>query len=193
MLGLGLVWATEGNPDLVPTHRTPLIRQTFKAVFECPSRRSWRALRPANSPWGLPLWRRRPPHPTGLGLWPWPRRVKLRPTDGGVCRGPSLFNCLLLPWGQLRTKCPPLPQPQHTGSRLPTTADLVGRSAVDCWRKCLISANSSQTKLVVKLVGASAAAEAICAAAWADDADVSSSASTCCTVVSAQHVLSGWK
>jgi len=128
---------------LLPLVVYPLIRQTFKAVFECPSRRFWWALRPANTPWGLPLRRRRPPHPVGFG--PWPRRVKPRPMVGEVYRGPSSFNCLPLPWGQLRTKCPPLPQPQHTGARLPATAvgDLVGRSAVDCWCRCLISASSS--------------------------------------------------
>jgi len=193
MLGLALVWQPRKIPILLPLVVHPIIRQTFKVVFECPSQRFLRALRPANSPWGLPLWRRRPPHPVGLG--PWPRRVKPRPTVGEVYRGLLSFNCLPLPWGQLLTKCPPLPQPQHTGPHLPTTAvgDLVGRSAVDCWRKCLISANSSRTRLVVKLVGLSAAAEATCTAAWADGADASSSASTCCTVVPGWHVLSAWK
>jgi len=108
-----------------------LIRQSFKAAFEGSSRRFWRALRPANSPEGLPLFTL-----LGFGL--------------GLClrelnRGPRSFTCLLLPWWQLCIKCPPLPQPQHTGARLPTTTvgDLVGRSAVACWHRCLISANSS--------------------------------------------------
>jgi len=173
----------------------PLIRQTFKAVFGCPSRRFWQALRPTNSPWGLPLRRRRPPHPMGFG--PWPRRVKPRPTVGGVYRGLFPFNCLPLPWGQLRMKCPPLPQPQHMGFRLPSTSagDLLGRSAVDCWRSCLSSAHSSRTKLVVKLVDSSTAAVATCAVVLVGDIDVDtlSSASTCCTVVPGRHVLSAWK
>jgi len=86
-------------PVLLPRVVHHLIRQTFKVVFECPSRRFWRALRPANFPWGLPLWQRRPSHPIGFG--PWPRRVKPRPTVGGVYSGPFPFNCLPLPWGQL--------------------------------------------------------------------------------------------
>jgi len=92
-----------------------LIRQTFKAVFEYPSRRFWRALRPTNSPWGLPLRRRPPPHSVGFGLWPLPLGVKPGPTVGGVYRELLPFNCLPLPWGHLHMKCPPLPQPQHTG------------------------------------------------------------------------------
>jgi len=177
-------------PVLLPLVVRPLIRQTFKAVFEYPSRRFWWALQPANSLWGLPPWRRRPPHPIGFG--PWPRRIKPRPTVGGVYRGPFPFNCLPLPWGQLCLKCPPLPQSQHTGPRLSPTAagDPVGRSVVDCWRSCLISANRSRTKLVVKLVGSSAAAVVTCTAVGADDVDTSSSAPTCCTVVPGRHVLS---
>jgi len=99
-----------------------------------------------------------------IGFGPWPRRVKPRLTVDEVYRWPLLFNCLLLPWKQICPKCPPLPQPQHTGACLPTTTvgDLVSRLVVDCWRRCLISANSSQTKLVVKLVGSSAAAVATC-------------------------------
>jgi len=94
-----------------------IIRQTLKAVLEYPSWRFWRALRPTNSPWGLPLRRRRHPHPVGFGPWPWPLRggVKLGPTVGGVYRGSLPFNCLPLPWGHLCIKCPPLLQPQHTG------------------------------------------------------------------------------
>jgi len=162
-----------------------LIRQTFKAVFEYPSRRFWRALRPTDSPWGLPLRQRRPPHPVGFGPWPWPRGVKPGPTVGGVYRGPLPFNCLPLPWGHLRMKCPPLPQPQHTGRRRssPSVGDPRGLSTVDCWRSCLISASSSRTKLVVKLIGSSAAAVATCTAVFAGDVDTSSSAPTCCIVV----------
>jgi len=170
---------------LLPLVVYPPIRQTLKVVFECPSRSFWQVLRPANSPWGLPLRRRWPPHPVWFGPWPWPwpwpRRVKPRPTVGEVYRRPSSFNCLPLPLGWLRMRCPPLPQPQHTGVRLPTTAvgDLVGHSAVDCWHRCLISASSSRTKLVVKLVSLSAAAVAPCTAELADDADTSSALLYC--------------
>jgi len=80
-------------PILLPFVVHSLIRQTFKAVFEYPSQRFWRALRPTNSPWGLPLRRRRPPHLVGFGSWPWPRGFKPGPTVGGVYRGPLLFNC----------------------------------------------------------------------------------------------------
>jgi len=193
------VLRSSGQPRKIPVSLPrivhPLIRQTFKAVFECPSRRFWRALWPANSPWGLPLWRRRPPHLMGFGPWPWPRSVKPGPTVGGVYRGPLPFNCLPLPWGQLRMKCPPLPQPQHTGPCLSSTAagDPLGRSVVDCWRSCLISANSSWIKLVVKLVGSSAAAVATCTAVFVGDVDTSLSAPTCCIVVPGRHVLSAWK
>jgi len=92
-------------------------------------------------------------------------------------------------------KCPPLPQPQHTGRRLSSTSvgDPRGFSTVDCWRSCLISANSSRTKLVVKLIGSSAAAVATCTAVFAGDADTSSSAPTYCIVVPGRHVLSAWK
>jgi len=123
-------------PVLLPLVVHSLIRQTFKAVFEYPSRRFWRALRPTNSPCGLPLWRRRPHHPVGFGLWPLPRRVKPGPTVGGVYRGPLPFNCLPLPWGHLCMKCLPLPQPQHTGRHLSSTSvgDPRGLSTVDCWR-----------------------------------------------------------
>jgi len=160
-------------PVMLPRFIHSLIKQTFKAVFECPGRRFWRVLRPANSPGGLPLWRRRPPHPTGFG--PWPRRVKPSPMVGGIYHGPFPYNCLPLPWGQLRIKCPSLPQPQHTGFHLPSTAvgGLVGRSAVDCWRSCLSSASNSQTKLVVKLFGLSAAAVATCTAVIAGDVNTS--------------------
>jgi len=178
---------------LLPLVVHSLIKQTFKAVFECPSRRYWWALRPTHSPWGLPLWRRRPPHPVGFGPWPLPWGVKLGPTVGGSYRGPSLFNRLPLPRGQLRRKCPPLPQPQHTGPRLSSTAtdDLLGLSAVDCWRSCLISASSSRIKLVVKL-DSSAAAAATCTAVFAGDVDTSS-APTCCTVAPGRLALSAWK
>jgi len=123
-----------------------IIRQTFKAVFEYPSQRFWRALRLTNSPWGLPLWRRGPPHTVRFGPWHLSGRVKPGPTVGGSYRRPLSFNCLPLPWGQLRMKCPPLPQPQHTlGRRLSLTfvGNPRGLSTVDCWRSCLISANSS--------------------------------------------------
>jgi len=142
---------------LLPLVIHPLIRQTFKAVFEWPTWRFWQALRPADSLWCLPLWRRRPPHLLGFG--PWPRRVEPRPTVSGVDRGPLLVNCFFLSWGQLCTKCLPLPQPQHPGACLPTTAvsDLMSRSAVDCWCRCLISANRSRVKHVVKLVSSMAA------------------------------------
>jgi len=159
------VWRSCGQPReipvLLPRVVHLLIRQTFKAVFEYPSRRFWRALQPANFPWGLPLWRRRPRYPVGFGPWLLSWRVKPGPTVGESYRGPLLFNCLPLPWGQLRTKCLPLPQPQHTGRCLSWRAvdDPRGCSAVDCQRSSLISANSSRAKLVVKLVGSSAAAE----------------------------------
>jgi len=182
-------------PVLLPFVVHSLIRQIFKAVFEYPSRRFWRALRPTTSPWGLPLWRRRPHHPVGFGPWPLPWRVEPGPTVGGSYRGPLRFNCLPLPWGQLRMKCPPLPQPQHTGRRPSSTAvdNPRGLSAVDCWRSCLILASSSQTKLVVKLVGFSAAAMVTCTAVFAADVDTSSSAPTCCIVIPGRHVLSAWK
>jgi len=154
------------------------------------------ALRPTNSLWGLPLWRRRPHHPVGFRPWPLPGRVKPGPTVGGSYRGPLPFNCLPLAWGQLRMKCPPLPQPQHIlGRRLSATfvGDPRGLSTVDCWRRCLISASSSQTKLVVKLIGSLAAAVATCTAVFAGDVDTSSSVSTYCTVVPGRHVLSAWK
>jgi len=80
-----------GQPREIPVSLPfvvhPLIRQTFKAVFECPSQRFWQALRPANSPWGLPLWRRRPAHLIGFGPWPWPRRVKPRPRSAESTMG----------------------------------------------------------------------------------------------------------
>jgi len=79
---------------LLPFFVRPLIKQTFKTVFEWPSWSFWETLRSANSPWGLPLWRRWPLHPIGFG--PWPQRVKLRPLVGRVYRGPSSFNCFLL-------------------------------------------------------------------------------------------------
>jgi len=82
-------------PVLIPFVVHSLIRQTFKAVFEYPSRRFWRALRPTDSPWGLPLRRRRPPHPVGFGPWLLPQGVKPGPTVGGVYRGPLAFNSSL--------------------------------------------------------------------------------------------------
>jgi len=138
-------------------------------------------LRPANSPKGLPLLTL-----LGFGLGLCLRELK---------PGPTIVYPLLLPWWQLCSKCPPLPQPQHTGSRLPTTtvSDIVGRSAVVCWHRCLISANSSRTKLVVKLVGLSAAAVTTCTADLADDDLSTSVTSTCCTVTPGRHVLSAWK
>jgi len=193
------VWCSCGQPREIPVSLPlvvhSLIRQTFKAVFEYPSRRFWRPLRPTNSPWGLPLWRRRPHHPVEFGPWPLSWRIKPGPTVGGIYRGPLPFNCLPLPWRQLHMKCPPLPQLQHTGRRLSSTAagDPLGRSAVDCWRSCLISANSSRTKLVVKLVGSSAAAVATCTAVFAGDVDTLSSAPTCCIVVPGRYALSAWK
>jgi len=92
-------------PVLLPFVVHSLIRQTFKAVFEYPSQRFWRAKRPTNFHWGLPLWRRRPHHPVGFGPWPLPGRVKPGPTVGGSYRGPLPFNCVPLPWGQLCMKC----------------------------------------------------------------------------------------
>jgi len=183
-----LVWRSCGQPREIPVSLPlvvhSLIRQTFRAVFEYPSQRFWPALRPTNSPWALPLWQRRPHYL--VGFWPWslPWRVKPGFTVGEIYRGPLPFNCLPLPWRQLRTKCPPLPQPQHTVHRLSSTAagDPQSRSTVNCWRSCLISANSSQTKLVVKLVSSSAAAVATCTAVFAGDVDTSSSAPTCCIV-----------
>jgi len=49
-LVLGLCGQPREIPILLPLVVHPLIRQTFKAVFECPSQRFWLALRPANSP-----------------------------------------------------------------------------------------------------------------------------------------------
>jgi len=126
-------------------------------------------LRPANSLWGLPFWRRRPPHL--IGFEPWPRRVKPRLMVGEVYRGSSSYYCLLLPWGQLLMRCPSLPKLQHTGVRLPmaVVVNLVGPSAAECWWRCLILANSSQTKLVFNLVDSSATAAATCTADLAND------------------------
>jgi len=77
-------------PILLPFIVHSLIRQTFKAVFECPSRRFWWALRPTNSPWGLPLRRRRRPHPVGFGPWSLPRGLnqgpRLAESTVGHCR-----------------------------------------------------------------------------------------------------------
>jgi len=130
---------------LLPLFVRPLIRQPFKAVFEWPSRRFWQTLQSANSPWGLPLWQRRPPYPIGFGPWPRPWRVKPKPTVGRIYRGPLSFNCFLPPWGQLLKRCPPLPQPQHTEVYLPTAvvSDLAGCSTVDCRQRRLILASSS--------------------------------------------------
>jgi len=50
--------------------------------------------------------------------------------------------------------------PTHRGST--AVGDLGGCSTADCWRRCLISASSSQTRLVVKPVGSSTAAVATC-------------------------------
>jgi len=77
-----------------------------------------------------------PPYPVGFGPWPWPRRVKPRPTVGGVYCGPLSFDCFHLPWRQLLRRCPPLPQPQYTGSCLVMAAvgDLKGCSTADSWQ-----------------------------------------------------------
>jgi len=87
-------------PVLLPLVVHSFIRQTFKLKLEVLG-----ALRPTNSPWGLLLWRRRPHHPVGFSPWPLPWRVEPGPTVGGSYCGPLQFNCLSLPWRQLRMKC----------------------------------------------------------------------------------------
>jgi len=86
---------------LLPLVVHPLIRQTFKATFECPNRRFWRALRPANSPGGLPLWQRRPPHPIGLGLGLGLGGLNRGPRSAESTVGRFCLTASLYCWGSL--------------------------------------------------------------------------------------------
>jgi len=77
-------------PVSLPCVVHPFIRQTFKVVFECPSR-------VLGEPCDLLTLLGACHSGEGLESWPWPQRLKPRPTVGRVYRGSFLFNCLPLP------------------------------------------------------------------------------------------------